>query len=186
MTDREACITLNMISGVGYAKYRALCDAFGSPDAAPRIDFPVDSEAPSHDHVLRIVIPAATPEVPEKTIDLQIDVPESLRGSVRAIGFVAKIDHPEYLADALQLLIDSRRGSTYAQKIFPNRRWRMIWTALENPDRSSKTPLHDPNRADTRRIVFRFRQLPEPVTVTIDDIGHSRWSLHTSPEIMEP
>jgi len=34
MTDREACITLNMISGVGYAKYRALCDAFGSPAAA--------------------------------------------------------------------------------------------------------------------------------------------------------
>ena len=31
MTDREACITLNMISGVGYAKYRALCDAFGRP-----------------------------------------------------------------------------------------------------------------------------------------------------------
>lgn len=159
---------------------------FGSPDAAPQLDFPVDSEAPSHDHVLRIVIPAATPETPEKTIDLQIDVPESLRGSVRAIGFAAKIDHPEYLAEAQQVLMDSRRGSTYEQMIFPHRRWRMIWTALDNPDRRSKTPLHTPGRADTRRIVFRFRNLPEPVTVMIDDIGHSRWRLHTSPEIMEP
>ena len=34
MTDREACIILNMISGIGYAKFRSLCDAFGSPSAA--------------------------------------------------------------------------------------------------------------------------------------------------------
>ena len=34
MTDREACIVLNMISGVGYVRYRKLCDAFGSPAAA--------------------------------------------------------------------------------------------------------------------------------------------------------
>ena len=34
MTDREACIVLNMISGIGYARYRKLCDAFGSPSAA--------------------------------------------------------------------------------------------------------------------------------------------------------
>ena len=82
--------------------------------------------------------------------------------------------------------MNSRRGSTYEQMIFPHRRWRMIWTALDNPDRRSKTPLHAPGRADTRRIIFRFRNLPEPVTVMIDDIGHSRWRLHTSPEIMEP
>lgn len=31
MLDREACIVLNMISGVGYVKYTALCDEFGSP-----------------------------------------------------------------------------------------------------------------------------------------------------------
>lgn len=34
MTDREACIVFNMISGVGYVKYRALCDRFGSPSEA--------------------------------------------------------------------------------------------------------------------------------------------------------
>lgn len=34
MTDREACIVFNMISGVGYIKYRALCDRFGSPAEA--------------------------------------------------------------------------------------------------------------------------------------------------------
>ena len=34
MTDREACIVFNMISGVGYVKYRALCDHFGSPAEA--------------------------------------------------------------------------------------------------------------------------------------------------------
>ena len=31
MLDREACIVLNMISGIGYAKYSALSDEFGSP-----------------------------------------------------------------------------------------------------------------------------------------------------------
>ena len=34
MTNREACIIFNMISGVGYIKYRALCDRFGSPAEA--------------------------------------------------------------------------------------------------------------------------------------------------------
>ena len=34
MTDREACIVFYMISGVGYVKYRALCDRFGSPAEA--------------------------------------------------------------------------------------------------------------------------------------------------------
>ena len=32
MTERELCICLNMISGVGNARYRALLDEFGSPD----------------------------------------------------------------------------------------------------------------------------------------------------------
>ncbi len=31
MLDREACIVLNMISGIGYVKYSALSDEFGSP-----------------------------------------------------------------------------------------------------------------------------------------------------------
>ena len=34
ISDREACIILNMISGIGYARYRKLCNAFGSPSAA--------------------------------------------------------------------------------------------------------------------------------------------------------
>ncbi len=34
MTDREACIALNLISGIGYVKFTALCDEFGSPAAA--------------------------------------------------------------------------------------------------------------------------------------------------------
>lgn len=33
MTERELCIGLNMISGIGSVRYRALCEAFGSPDA---------------------------------------------------------------------------------------------------------------------------------------------------------
>lgn len=32
--DRHACILLNSISGIGYARYRKLCNAFGSPSAA--------------------------------------------------------------------------------------------------------------------------------------------------------
>lgn len=34
MTDRESCIILNMISGIGFVKYNALCGHFGSPSAA--------------------------------------------------------------------------------------------------------------------------------------------------------
>ena len=33
MLDREACIVLNMISGIGYVKYTALREEFGSPSA---------------------------------------------------------------------------------------------------------------------------------------------------------
>lgn len=33
MTDRESCIVLNMISGIGFVKYNALCSHFGSPTA---------------------------------------------------------------------------------------------------------------------------------------------------------
>lgn len=35
MTDREGCIGLNMISGIGHAKYRALCETFGAPSLLP-------------------------------------------------------------------------------------------------------------------------------------------------------
>ena len=35
MTDREATIVLNMISGIGYVKYTALKEEFGSPAAVP-------------------------------------------------------------------------------------------------------------------------------------------------------
>lgn len=38
MTDRELCIALNMISGVGYGRYRTLLDTFGSPDAIRSAD----------------------------------------------------------------------------------------------------------------------------------------------------
>ena len=31
ISDREACIILNMISGIGYARYAALVRRFGSP-----------------------------------------------------------------------------------------------------------------------------------------------------------
>ena len=32
MTDREGCIALNLISGIGYARYKLLTDCFGSPE----------------------------------------------------------------------------------------------------------------------------------------------------------
>ena len=34
ISDREACIVLNLISGIGYARYSALVDRFGGPAAA--------------------------------------------------------------------------------------------------------------------------------------------------------
>lgn len=36
MTDREICIGCNMISGIGYIRFKALCDHFGSPAAIPK------------------------------------------------------------------------------------------------------------------------------------------------------
>lgn len=36
ISDRDACIILNMISGIGYARYAALVRAFGSPSAVLR------------------------------------------------------------------------------------------------------------------------------------------------------
>ena len=33
MTDHEACIALNMISGIGFAKYSKLLERFGTPAA---------------------------------------------------------------------------------------------------------------------------------------------------------
>lgn len=38
MTDREACIIFNMISGVGYGTFRKLEDHFGTPSAALQAD----------------------------------------------------------------------------------------------------------------------------------------------------
>ena len=32
MTDREGCIALNLISGIGYARYKLLTEHFGSPE----------------------------------------------------------------------------------------------------------------------------------------------------------
>jgi len=34
MTDREGCIALNMVQGIGFARYSALVEAFGSPGKA--------------------------------------------------------------------------------------------------------------------------------------------------------
>lgn len=41
MNDREGCIVLNMLSGIGFVKYRALCESFGSPSAV--LNAPVDA-----------------------------------------------------------------------------------------------------------------------------------------------
>ncbi len=34
MTDREGCIALNMVQGIGYARFSALVEAFGAPEKA--------------------------------------------------------------------------------------------------------------------------------------------------------
>ena len=31
MNDREGCIILNLLSGIGYARFDALCSKFGTP-----------------------------------------------------------------------------------------------------------------------------------------------------------
>ncbi len=46
MIDRESCILLNMISGIGYAKYSRLVEAFGSPDKIFRQSFDRLREVP--------------------------------------------------------------------------------------------------------------------------------------------
>lgn len=154
----------------------------GTP-VRPQIDFPTDIGSPSHNRVLRITVPPVKPEAEGKPIELRIDLPGELHSSIRSLGFAACIDHPEYLAGAFQILSDNR-NSSYTQRFMPGKRWRRIWTALGNPDLYSRRQLRDIYRSRMRRIVFRFRELPEPVTVMIDDIGYSRWQLHTRPEVM--
>ena len=148
----------------------------------PQIDFPTDISSPSHNRVLRITVPPVKPK-DGKPVELRINLPGELRSSIRSLGFAARIDHPEYLEGAFQILSDNRNNS-YTQRFMPGKRWRRIWTSLGNPDLYSRHQLRDIYRSRMRRIVFRFRKLPEPVTVMIDDIGYSRWQLHTRPEVI--
>ena len=80
MTDREACILFNMISGIGYVKYRALVDAFGTPAAA--LAQPVER---------LLTVPGIGPQLAERVakapeeIDLAAELAFAERGAVRIL-----------------------------------------------------------------------------------------------------
>ncbi len=80
MTDREACILFNMISGIGYVKYRALCDAFGSPSKA--IEQPPER---------LLTVPGIGPQLAERVanwerdVDLAGELAFAERGAVRIL-----------------------------------------------------------------------------------------------------
>lgn len=151
---------------------------FGKNEA-PEVSFPVDTTSPSRSRVLMIRIPAA--KVSAGEVKVSLDIPGTPRGAVRSLGFACRIDHPEYLSKAFQEVRDTYSKGTYKQRFFPEKNWRRIWTAFGNQDSDSLVKLRDPHRSNLRRIEFRFRELPEPVTIRIDDVAHSRWERHTRP-----
>ena len=110
-----------------------------------------------------------------------LQMPGAQRGAVRSLGASCRIDHPEYLGKAFQELADTHGGGTYKQRIQVGKTWDTVWTALGNQDRDSRTKLRDPHRSNMRRLIFCFKELPEPVTIWIDDIAHSRWNRHSLP-----
>lgn len=142
--------------------------------------FTSDSSSPSGNRVLRITLPAAK-AVGGKSIILSLNLPGAQRGAMRSLGVSCRIDRPEYLEKAFQELADTHGGGTYRQRIRPGKNWETFWTALGNPDYDSRLKLRDPHRSNMRRIIFCFKDLPEPVTILIDDIAYSRWIRHTLP-----
>ncbi len=93
MTDREACILCNMISGIGYVKYRALVEAFGSPAAA--LAQPVER---------LLTVPGIGPQLAERVarapeeIDLAGELAFAERGAVRILTLLDEA-YPKVLRD---------------------------------------------------------------------------------------
>ncbi|MBO7329346.1 MAG: DNA-processing protein DprA [Lentisphaeria bacterium] len=93
MTERELCIALNMISGVGHARYRALLDFFGSPE---------NIRNASRGELLRI--PGIGRVLAERIIafdwdsELSREMAVAERGDVRIVTLADK-DYPAELRD---------------------------------------------------------------------------------------
>lgn len=81
MTDREACLIFNMISGIGYAKFKALCAAF---------DTPSEALAQSEQALLRV--PGIGPQLAERVanwkrdVDFDGEMRMAERGGVRVLS----------------------------------------------------------------------------------------------------
>lgn len=91
MTDRESCIILNMISGIGFVKYNALCGHFGSASAA--------LNAPAEELVLVRGIGAQLSERLSswrESCDLAGELSRAERGGVRIITLLDG-DYPAVL-----------------------------------------------------------------------------------------
>ena len=86
MTDRESCIILNMISGIGFVKYNALCGHFGSPSAA--LNAPAEKLAQVRGIGVQLSERLSTWR---ESCDLAGELSRAERGGVRIITLVAMI-----------------------------------------------------------------------------------------------
>ncbi len=91
ISDRDACIILNMISGIGYARYAALVRRFGSPSAVLRATQGELAEVKGIGQALAEAVANW-----QYTIDLQSELDQTARSGVR-IYTVEDGDYPESL-----------------------------------------------------------------------------------------
>ena len=149
-----------------------------------KIDYVTDSASPSHSRVLRVTIPPATAENPERPLKLVVNFPWTPRGTVKALLLSCRIDRPEHLCGAFQILVNTLDKSSYTQEFHPTDKWGVFHSALDNRDTLSFSPLRDMRRSNMRKAAFIFKELPQGVEVRLDDIGISRISRHDLPAFM--
>ena len=148
------------------------------------IDYVADTASPSHSRVLRVTIPPATAEKPELPLKLVVNFPWTPRGTVKSLVLSCRVDRPECLKGAFQMLVNTIDRSSYAQEFFPSDKWERFHSALGNRDAQSANPLRDVRRCNMRKAVFVFRELPRGAEVRLDDIGISRLDCHDLPAFM--
>lgn len=91
ISDRDACIILNMISGIGYARYAALVRRFGSPSAVLRATAVELAEVKGIGENLAISVANW-----QQNIDLAAEITQAERSGVK-IYTIEDGDYPECL-----------------------------------------------------------------------------------------
>jgi len=87
MTPRECCIALNLVPGIGFARYRALLDYFGSPEAVFPITAGAARQVPRIGGVLAESLAA---------FDAEREVAAELEATEKAGIRIFTLEDPEY------------------------------------------------------------------------------------------